>query len=379
VTLKPSSPAFDALADELERRFGQGVEARWSDADFDELAARVFRHQFEQNLAYQSFCERHGVTPDAWGGWEAVPAVPTMAFQHVDLVSVDREAEAVFRTSGTTGGAARRGRHFVPRLSLYRASLIEPFRTYLTGGPLDGVGVGRMRFVSLIPSVDQLPDSSLSFMVSAAADELASETDWLVDAEGALDLEALRAVADESARVGDPILLLGTALSFVHALERLGGRQLTSLPEGSRIMETGGFKGLGRIVSRTELYDGIAHATGVPTSRIVNEYGMTELLSQLYEPVLSEGPDAVGTHVPPPWLRVRALDPVSLDPVQEGEDGILAFFDLANVGSVSHILTEDVGSVRKEGVRLRGRLAGAEPRGCSRAMDELMSAAGVTR
>ena len=87
MTLKPSSPAFDALADELERRFGQGVEARWSDADFDELAARVFRHQFEQNLAYQSFCERHGVTPDAWGGWEAVPAVPTMAFKHVDLVS----------------------------------------------------------------------------------------------------------------------------------------------------------------------------------------------------------------------------------------------------------------------------------------------------
>ncbi len=54
-------------------------------------------------------------------------------------------------------------------------------------------------------------------------------------------------------------------------------------------METGGFKGLGRAVFRAELYDGIAAATGVPTSRIVNEYGMTELLSQLYEPTLSEG------------------------------------------------------------------------------------------
>ena len=144
-------------------------------------------------------------------------------------------------------------------------------------------------------------------------------------------------------------------------------------------METGGFKGLARAVSRSDVYDGIAAATGVPSSRIVNESGMTELLSQLYEPVLSEGPDAVGTHVPPPWLRVRALDPVSLDPVQEGEDGILTFFDLANAGSVSHILTEDVGSVREEGVRFRGRLVGAEPRGCSRAMDELMSAAGGTR
>ena len=379
MTSAPSFPAFDALADDLERRFGRGVEARWSDADFDVLAARVFRHQFEQNRTYRNFCERHGVTPDTWGGWEAVPAVPTMAFKHLDLVSVDREAEAVFRTSGTTRGAAVRGRHFVPRLSLYRAALIEPFRTHLMGTCVDEVGVGLMRFVSLIPPIDQLPDSSLSFMVSAAADELATETDWLVDADGALDLEALRAVADESARVGDPILLLGTALSFVHALERLGGGALTSLPEGSRIMETGGFKGVGRAVSRSALYDRIAAATGVPTSRIVNEYGMTELLSQLYEPVLSEGPEAIGTHVLPPWLRVRALDPVSLDPVKEGEDGILAFFDLANVGSISHVLTEDVGSIRERGVRLRGRLAGAEPRGCSRAMDELMSAAGATR
>ncbi len=379
MTPGPSSPDFDALAADLERRFGRGVDARWSDADFDTLAARVFRHQFEYNRTYRSFCERHGVTPATCAGWEDVPAVPTMAFKHVDLMSVEGEAEAVFRTSGTTRGAASRGRHFVPRLSLYRAALIEPFRTHLMGGWADDVGAGRMRFVSLIPPVTQLPESSLSFMVSAAADELATETDWLVDADGALDREALRAVADESARAGDPVLVLGTALSFVHALERLGGHALTSLPEGSRIMETGGFEGLGRTVSRSELYEGIAAATGVPTSRIVNEYGMTELLSQLYEPVLSEGPHATGTHVLPPWLRVRALDPVSLDPVQEGEDGILAFFDLANVGSVSHLLTEDVGSIRDGRVSLRGRLVGAEPRGCSRAMDELMSAAGAAR
>jgi hypothetical protein len=210
-------------------------------------------------------------------------------------------------------------------------------------------------------------------MVSAAADELATETHWLVGPDGALDVEALRAVAEETARDGEQILLLGTALSFVHALERLGARTLTSLSEGSRILETGGFKGHGREVSRAELYDAITASTGVPSSHIVNEYGMTELLSQLYEPVLSEGPAAAGAHVPPPWMRVRALDPISLDPVPMGDEGILAFFDLANAGSVSHVLTQDVGSIRDGRVRLRGRLGGAEPRGCSRAMDELMA------
>jgi hypothetical protein len=103
---------------------------------------------------------------------------------------------------------------------------------------------------------------------------------------------------------------------------------------------------------------------------------MTELLSQLWEPVLREGAASGRVHEPAPWLRVRALDPTSLAPLAEGEEGVLAFFDPANLGSVSHVLTEDVGAVVDGRVRLRGRAAGAEPRGCSRAMDELMGVAG---
>lgn len=140
-------------------------------------------------------------------------------------------------------------------------------------------------------------------------------------------------------------------------------------------METGGFKGAGREVTRVELYRRLAEATGLPAQRIVSEYGMTELLSQLYEPVLSEGPGAAGTHLAPPWLKVRALDPVTLEELPSGEEGLLCFFDLANAGSVCHVLTEDVGSVAKGRVRLAGRVRGAEPRGCSLAMDELMAAA----
>ena len=118
---------------------------------------------------------------------------------------------------------------------------------------------------------------------------------------------------------------------------------------------------------------------GVPSRMIVSEYGMTELLSQLYEPVLTEGASTAGTYVAPPWLRVRALDSLTLDELPSGAEGLLAFFDLANVGSVCHVLTEDVGTVSGGRVRLSGRAQGAEPRGCSIAMDELMSAASATR
>jgi hypothetical protein len=101
---------------------------------------------------------------------------------------------------------------------------------------------------------------------------------------------------------------------------------------------------------------------------------MTELLSQMYEPVLREGPSASRRHVPPPWLRVRALDATTLEPVPAGSPGLLCFFDLANAGSVSHVLTEDMGTVSADGLRLQGRVAGAEPRGCSLALEEFLTA-----
>jgi hypothetical protein len=140
-------------------------------------------------------------------------------------------------------------------------------------------------------------------------------------------------------------------------------------------MDTGGFKGLDRELTREELHGRIEAVTGIGRSMMIGEYGMTELLSQLYEPVLESGAGVSGSYVPAPWLRVRALDPVTLADVPEGTPGLLAFYDLANAGSVCHVLTEDLGSVSQGRVHLQGRVPGAEPRGCSIAMDELLSAA----
>ena len=144
-------------------------------------------------------------------------------------------------------------------------------------------------------------------------------------------------------------------------------------------METGGFKARTRDITKEQLYRSLSTTVGLEPNRIVNEYGMTELLSQLYESHLTQPNELQAGHIPPPWLRVRALNPTTLEPVAENELGILAFFDLANLGSVCHVLTEDVGRMIDGKVHLEGRFSGAEPRGCSRAMDELMASSQVTR
>jgi len=111
----------------------------------------------------------------------------------------------------------------------------------------------------------------------------------------------------------------------------------------------------------------------------VNEFGMTELLSQLYSVPKPSSPGADSSIDPPwllgpPWLRVRALDPNDLSPLPDGEPGLLCYFDLANLGSVCAVLTEDVGRVSAGAVQWLRRSPGAPPRGCSLATAELLAA-----
>jgi hypothetical protein len=75
---------------------------------------------------------------------------------------------------------------------------------------------------------------------------------------------------------------------------------------------------------------------------------------------------------PPHWVRTLVIDPATMQEAQPGEVGILRHFDLANRGSAMVIQTEDLGRAEEDGFVLLGRAAGAEIRGCSVAMDELL-------
>ena len=133
-------------------------------------------------------------------------------------------------------------------------------------------------------------------------------------------------------------------------------------------MDTGGEKGREGL-QRGRVLQGLGDQLGISSPSMVNEFGMTELLSQRY----GRGEPAVPL-VGPPWLRSRVLDPVTLDEVPRGETGILCHFDLANLGSVCAVLTEDQGRVAGDGIEWVGRTHGAPPRGCSLATAELLEA-----
>ena len=355
-----------------------------SDADFDALALAVVRFQLEENPTYGRFGAGRGVTPDRLEHWTEAPMVPTRAFKVARMAAGDvDQAQAVFRTSGTSLGEGSRGVHPVLDLELYRASLLPNFARHLLP---DGA---RLPLIALLPHPTNTPDSSLSHMMGVVEEELCtSGGGWFFDSKTGLDVDGLERCVARHAAAGQPVLVAGTAFALVHWVDALASRGTHHLlPVGSRVMETGGFKGRSRVVSRAELYRELASRLGLAEERIVGEYGMTELLSQFYEPVLPSGavgdPDARGGRpgstvdrvlVGPPWARTRVLDPETLAPLEPGAVGLLHHFDLANVLSVSSVLTEDMGAFVDGGFRVLGRARDGEPRGCSMMMEDFLTA-----
>jgi hypothetical protein len=359
------------LRDELIATFAQGLNAALDDVAFDDLALRSFRFQYEHSAPYRAYCDRRNATPHTIASADEVPAVPTAAFKQVALVAGDpAHAQAVFRTSGTTRGPEGRGTHYLLDTSLYNASLLAGFRDFLLPDS------AHLPVLSAVPPPRDAPDSSLSHMAGVVVEHLGADgSGFHASIQHGVHIESLRDALVNAERAGTPVLIFATSLALVHLLDALRLHALAiRLPAGSRIMDTGGFKGAEVVMDADALRVAYHELLGVPRTHVVNEYGMTEMCSQMYD-VSLRGPIhgmGVALKQSPPWLRTRAVDPETLAQLPHGRAGLLRHFDLANLGSVCAIQTEDVGVTTPAGFFLHGRAPGAPPRGCSIALDLLM-------
>ena len=358
-------------ADALSARVRAAIAAHEQGAafPFEELALAVFARQFSDIPAYRRFCERRGRTPSEVARWQEIPALPTSAFKALDLHC--GPPRRVFLTSGTTQGRETRGRHCMPDPEIYRASALAHFRRMVLP---DGA---RPLIVGLLAGPEVLPDSSLVQMVEWVREDLGQDEPlFLVDGDGFAPEIALARLRELGSR-GKPLCLVGVRAVFTALLDWLRARGETAeLPPDSRIVDTGGPKG-GRTLSDSGFLRASWDLLGIPGYYCINEYGMTELSSQYYDDVLLQrfaGSNALRRKQAPPWMRSIAVDPETLEPLAAGETGILRHVDLANALSVLAVQTEDLGSVEGPSLVLRGRIPGAEPRGCALALSHLLEA-----
>lgn len=367
-----TSDALHARARAMVAAFEAGAP---SPEPFDALACDLARFQAANVEGYARLCRARGIDASALASADAIPAVPTDAFKVTRVAAFPApEARATFRTSGTTVGA--RGAHEMRDVGTYDAAALAFGRRWLARDLTKAVPV-----VVLGPSPKEAPDSSLVHMCEAFwrafGGAMQKDATFLVDG-GVLDIDKLdERVAFALAR-GEPMLVLGTSFAFVHLVDAVG-RYTFELPRGSRVMQTGGYKGRSREVPPDVLRADLSRVLGIDVRAIVGEYGMTELSSQFYERTLFDASAPLGLYAEPPWARVVAVDPDTLERVPDGEIGIAKILDLMNVDSAVAVLTQD--RVRRVpasaeqpegGFELLGRAPGAPPRGCSIAIDEIL-------
>lgn len=329
------------------------------EGDFNSLALAVFAYQFEHCQPYQHYCRQLEKTPEQISEWQDIPAVSTEVFREFDLTTLPKEqALFVFQTSGTS--QEKKGRHYYHDLELYDAAIQNSF--------MKGLGLStenKTQFRVLTPSFKEVSTSSLFYMFEKVLEWYGREDSQFYFEAGELNAANLLRDLQEDGRQNRPVVLLGTAFSWVNFLDYLQEKEIKlSLPRGSRLLETGGLKGRSRTVSRVELYQAFQSELGLEASHCFSEYGMTELSSQSY----SE-PDS---HLfqSPAWMPVTLIDPHSGKAVKEGETGLVQFFDLANLTAVSAVITSDLARKRGKGFELIGRAPKAVLRGCSTAFEK---------
>jgi len=304
-----------------------------------ELLPTLFRQQFAANRDIQRMLPERSIAC-SWGTSQLeVRPLSVAAWRAGKAGAIySGTPAATFRSSGTTSSDRSATVLDQNGLDLYEAALTTGFRTTF--------GHKGERIVALMPDAHTAPESSLSKMCDILGSEFVFEDGW----QAALSLKI--------AAASEPLILFGTAFAWVHFLDATSGN--INLPTGSRLIETGGYKGKSRELPKVELYESLATRFELATDSIWSEYGMCELSSQFY----SKG---IGSRlVPSPSIRSVAINPMTGDVCHPGEDGLLVHIDAANWCTYAAIETQDWGNVDENGhVALKGRAPGARPKGCS--------------
>ncbi len=311
-----------------------------SDKQFKEKSLQVFKHQFERNSIYRSFCNLLYIHPDNVKRIQEIPFLPIQFFKSHKVVSNPNTIQEVFISSGSTESIT--SKHYVTDVSWYKKSYSKGFE-FFYGNIQDYV------ILALLPDYLERKGSSLIFMV----DDLIKQSKQSESGFYLHNLDNLSEKLTRLDREGKKVLLIGVSFALLDLIERDQFNLKNTI-----VMETGGMKGRRKELIKSELHQLLSKGFGV--EKIHSEYGMTELLSQAY----SKGN---GVFKCPPWMKIitrETEDPLNI--LGTKKTGGINIIDLANYNSCSFIATQDLGRVIDYAhFEVIGRFDNSDIRGCN--------------
>ena len=308
--------------------------------EFEDLALKIFKHQFQNNRVYRSFCDLLYKHPSEVKTIQDIPFLPIQFFKSRQVLTSKDDIQATFTSSGTTGKET--SIHHVTDLGIYKKSFTMGFEQFY-GKIEDYVVLG------LLPSYLERQGSSLIYMVdSMIKTSKHPESGFYLN-----NLSELKETLTTLDAEGKKILLIGVSFALLGLIETYPFNLKNTI-----VMETGGMKGRRKELIRHELHHQLKKGFGV--TKIHSEYGMTELLSQAY----SKGD---GVFNCPPWMKILTRDTEDALTIQaSGKTGGINIIDLANVNSCAFIATQDLGKTYENGTfEVIGRFDNSDIRGCN--------------
>jgi len=313
---------------------------------FEERSRRVYQYQAERNSVFKTFLNSFGLHAGSEISSKQIPLLPIRAFKHRPILCEGKKSSLTFKSSGTSG--MERSTHHIADPGIYKQSIENEFFRHF---PAE-------KYVLLchMPGYRQNPDSSLIWMANYLINNDSSGLNRFLDKK--IDLYKW---IEEVNKQEKTILIFGAAFGLLNLLEE-GAYQF---PETTEILETGGMKTHRREMSKAELRNTVSEGFNIPQKQIHSEYGMCELLSQMY---------AIGSEWfrSPHWVQVSIRNADNPSKIcTPGEEGKIGIIDLANIYSCSFILTEDRGVMQPDGTfRVLGRWNPENLRGCNFLIDE---------
>jgi hypothetical protein len=365
---------MEKTREELQQKIAAYIKSSFTKPDedaFNRLALEVFSFQYAHVPIYQKLCDKRGAAPGRISTWRDIPGISTEGFKLFELFSKPpAEAQRIFSTSGTTQGV-NKGRALFSEEGheLMDAAILENARRYLFPDS------GTYRFLIIAPPPEKAPHMIMAYGMDQLKKNYGSPgSRFLIGEQGFVPDELARELR-QAVQENIPVALIGASLGFLSFFDFCAQQGLSfDLPQGSRTLDAGGYKGRGRMIAQDEFISLITRFLGIAPDMSINLLGMTELGSQFYDNALKNrcsGTAGARCKENPPWTRTLVLDPRTMQEVPVGAQGVLWHLDLTNLERVAAIQTDDIGRRREQGFEILGRARGSEVRGCSLSIEEI--------
>lgn len=329
---------------------------------FDDLMQQEIDHQARLSSFYRKF-----LAESAWNlgnPIDSLPYLPVGAFKHqthmTKIESEDRGLE--LKSSGTSGITSS---IFVDRETSRRQKLSVrlTWEDYF----------GDERSPALVLDADPQNSEALGARQAAIMGYTrnSSTVEYLLKEENGKLIPSQKWFQVQQDLPSEPVVIIGFTYVLWRFLREQLGKSRIELPTGSRVIHIGGWKKLeAEKISPEDFKALVSSSLSVDSADIHDVYGFTELMGVSFIEC------SFGNKHVPKWVRATALDPITLEPLISGAQGLLAFRSpIAHSYLGLGIVTDDLGYVSdklskcgcgREGqiIQVSGRRGRAEIRGC---------------